>query len=64
MNVKMEDGGTWKSSAPEIFYRTGEDFIYYLGLAHVINEQEAHQFSEDLKKWWHDNMGDIHPPAD
>ncbi|MCH7553367.1 MAG: hypothetical protein IIC82_05170 [Chloroflexi bacterium] len=63
VNVKTEDGNTWKNSAPEFFYGWGMTIIPLLEIVDAISEQEADQFVEVLKKWWHDHMGDTHTPA-
>lgn len=61
---EVAGGHTWKHSAPEFFYRQGESIIYLLNVVGAISDQEADQFAEVLKKWWHDHMGDAHTPAD
>jgi len=61
---KTEDGHTWTEAAPVLFYNLGMTIIGSLEIVGAISDQEADQFAEALKKWWHDHMGDAHTPAD
>jgi len=65
VNVVTEGGSDiWGHSAPVLFYNLGMTIIGSLNIVDAISDQEADQFAEVLKKWWHDHMGDTHTPAD